>query len=63
VGSAFVGSAIGRPFVILLLVDEGIENPLPTVPAFREFQENLKSWIADRPVPESLTVVGVVHLF
>jgi hypothetical protein len=50
-------------FVILLQIEKGIENPLPTVPEFREFQENLKNWIAERPVPEDLTVVGSYNLF
>jgi hypothetical protein len=49
-------------FVILLQVDDGIENPLPTVPEFKEFQENLKNWITQRPVPECLTVVGSYNL-
>jgi hypothetical protein len=53
----------GATFVILLGLEEGIDNPLPTVPAFREFQENLKDWIAEPPVPEQLTVVGSYRLF
>jgi hypothetical protein len=50
-------------FVILLQVQDGIDNPLPTVPEFREFQENLKHWIAEPPIPEQLTVIGSYNLF
>jgi hypothetical protein len=53
----------GVTFVVLLGLDEGIENPLATVPEFREFQENLKDWLAEPPIPEQLTVVGSYNLF
>jgi hypothetical protein len=50
-------------FVILLQVQDGIDNPLPTVPEFRQFQDNLKHWIAEPPIPEQLTVIGSYNLF
>ena len=50
-------------FVILLQLEEGIENPLAAVPEFREFQANLKVWIAEPPTTEQLTVVGSYNLF
>lgn len=50
-------------FVILLQVEDGIENPLPTVNEFTKFQEDLRGWIAEPPVPEQLTVVGSFNLF
>ena len=50
-------------FVILLELEEATENPLPTVPEFRQFQEGLKDWISEPPVPEQLTVVGSYRLF
>lgn len=53
----------GVTFVVLLQVQEGTDNPLPALPAFQEFQENLKSWVAEPPVPEQLTVVGSYRLF
>ena len=53
----------GVTFVALLALDDGTENPLPTVPAFREFQENLEGWLAEPPAPEQLTVVGSYGLF
>src|SRR6266568_2240691 len=49
-------------FVILLQL-EGNENPLPAVPEFRAFQENLKNWLAGPPASEQLTVVGSYNLF
>ena len=53
----------GSTFVILLELEEGIDNPLPTVLEFRQFQEGLKDWISGPPVPEQLTVVGSYRLF
>jgi hypothetical protein len=50
-------------FVILLQLDEGIENPLPAVPEFREFQQDIKHWIAAPPAPEQIDVVGSYNLF
>ena len=53
----------GSTFVILLEVEDGIENPLGTVPEFRQFQQGLKDWISEPPVPEQLTVAGSYRLF
>jgi hypothetical protein len=50
-------------YVALLQVDDGIENPLPKIPEYREFQERLKSWVAEPPPAEPLTVVGSYRLF
>jgi hypothetical protein len=55
--------ADGVTFVILLQVDEGIENPLPAVPEFQEFQASLPGWLAGPPTPEQLTLVGSYNLF
>ncbi|OHV20505.1 hypothetical protein BBK14_27730 [Parafrankia soli] len=48
----------GVTYVVLLQVEEGIENPLPKVPEFLEFQQNLRGWLAEPPAPEQLTVIG-----
>jgi len=45
-------------YVIILDVADGTENPLPEIPAFREFQASLPSWLAGPPVVDNLTVVG-----
>jgi hypothetical protein len=51
----------GETFVALLEL-EGMENP-PSIPAFVEFQEKLKSWLVEPPVPEQLTIVGSYRSF
>jgi hypothetical protein len=53
----------GVTYVALLEVEDGTENPLPALPAFRKFQENLKDWLAVPAVPEQLTPVGSYRLF
>jgi hypothetical protein len=50
-------------FVVLLALDDGIDNPLLAVPEFREFQENLRKWIIEPPLPDQLTVLGSYRLF
>jgi hypothetical protein len=42
---------------------EGIENPLPAIPEFRDFPANLGQWLAAPPVPDQMTVVGSYRLF
>src|SRR6516225_11985472 len=53
----------GVTYVVLLGLDDDENNPLFSVPAFRDFQENLKTWIAEPPVVEELTPVGSYRLF
>jgi quinol monooxygenase YgiN len=53
----------GVTYVILLALDDDENNPLSAVPAFRDFQENLKTWIAGPPAIEQLTPVGSYRLF
>jgi hypothetical protein len=55
--------ADGATFVILLNLEDGIENPLPTLPACREFQETLKDGLAEPPIREQLTVIGAYRIF
>jgi len=50
--------ADGLTYVVLLEIEEGIDNPLPKVAAFREFQENLKGWLAGPPAPDQLVTIG-----
>ena len=52
----------GETFVVLLALD-GTENPLVEVPGFVEFQQNLKGWLAQPPIPEQATVIGSYNLF
>ena len=53
----------GVTFVALLEVEDGVDNPLPTLPEFREFSENLKNWLSEPPTAEPLTVVGSYRFF
>jgi hypothetical protein len=53
----------GVTFLAQLELEDGEENPLPMVPAFTEFQENLKQWIAEPPIPEHLTVIESYRSF
>jgi Major Facilitator Superfamily len=53
----------GVTFVALLEVEEGVDNPLPSLPAFLQFQEELKELTAEPPTAEQMTVVGTYRLF
>jgi len=53
----------GVTYVIILSLDDGIENPLPSLPEFRDFQEGLTQWMAEPPRPEPLTVIGSYRFF
>lgn len=53
----------GVTYVALLQVDDGVDNPLPALAEFRDFQERLKAWVAEPPKPDQMTVVGSYHLF
>ena len=52
----------GVTFVALLELERN-DNPLPTLPEFRAFQESLRGWVTEPPTAESLTVVGSYRLF
>jgi hypothetical protein len=45
-------------YLIVLEVEDGTENPLPSIAAFREFQAGLPGWLSGPPVIESASVVG-----
>jgi len=53
----------GVTYVALLELDDGVDNPLPALPEFRAFQENLKNWMAEPPISEQLTVIGSYRFF
>jgi hypothetical protein len=49
----------GVTFVGVVELDDGVENPLPGIPAAREFQAKLADWVVgEPPVPAPLDVVG-----
>ncbi len=50
-------------FVILLQIADGMQNPLPGIPAWTEFQRRLRGMLSGPPQQEELTVVGTYDLF
>lgn len=48
----------GVTYVVELEIADGIENPLPAIQEFREFQAGLKDWLAAPPSAERLEVRG-----
>jgi hypothetical protein len=50
-------------FVVLVQVDDGIDNPLPGIPAFVDFQQQIGAWMVGPPTPEALTILGSYALF
>ena len=53
----------GETFVALLQVDDGVENPLPGLPEFREFIGGVEASRAEPPNVQPLTVIGSYRLF
>jgi len=53
----------GVTYVAVLERDDGVDNPLPALPEFRAFQENLKNWMAEPPISEQVTVIGSYRFF
>jgi hypothetical protein len=53
----------GETFVALLQVDDGVENPLPGLPEFREFLEGVEASRAEPANVQPLTVIGSYRLF
>ncbi|MFD5628766.1 hypothetical protein [Streptomyces sp. NPDC127072] len=48
--------ADGVTYVAELEIAEGVENPLPGIEEFREFQAGLKEWLAGPPSVERFEV-------
>jgi hypothetical protein len=53
----------GETFVALLQVDDGVENPLPGFPEFREFLEGVVASRAEPANVQPLEVIGSYRLF
>lgn len=54
----------GVSIVGLLELDDGVDNPLPGLPAARAFQENLVGWVEGTPpAPQPLEVLGSYRFF
>ena len=46
----------GVSFITLVAIDDGIDNPLKALPEYQAFAEGFKSWIAEPPTSEQLTI-------
>ena len=55
--------ADGETFLALLQIDDGVENPLPEIPEWREFVEGIEAKRAAPADVQPLTVVGSYRLF
>ena len=53
----------GETLVALLELDDGVENPLPGLPEFRELLELVEASRAAPPDVQPLTIVGSYRLF
>jgi hypothetical protein len=53
----------GVTYVAMLALEDPAANSLTEIPAYTEFQENLKGWLVDPPSVEQLTVAGSYELF
>lgn len=55
--------ADGVTYVAVLEVSDGVENPLPSIPEFQEFQQGLRGWVSEPPQAGPATVVGNYQFF
>jgi hypothetical protein len=55
--------ADGTTYVAVLEVADGVDNPLPGIPEFVEFQQGLRGWVAEPPAAGPAGVVGNYRLF
>jgi hypothetical protein len=53
----------GETFVALLQVDDGVANPLPRFPEFREFLDGVEGSRTEPANVQPLTVIGSYRLF
>lgn len=60
---ASVQLADGVTFLALLEVEDGVENPLPSLPEAQEFYASLPGWYVKPPEVGPGTVIGSYRLF
>jgi hypothetical protein len=53
----------GETFVAVVQLDDGVENPIPGFPEFRELQAAVEGSRAEPTAVQSFTVVGSYRLF
>ena len=50
-------------FVALLMLEDGVENPLPGIDAARELQATVAKWATgNAPVPQPFSILGAYRL-
>lgn len=54
--------ADGVTFLLLLDLDEGVENPLPSIPAARALQQQMPVWAGGPVAPQPLTLLAAHRL-
>lgn len=55
--------ADGVSFLLLLDLADGVENPLPSIPAARSAQQQMPTWAGAAVAPEPVEVVASHRLF
>jgi hypothetical protein len=45
-------------YLTVLELDDGVENPLPQLPEFGQFQAHIRDWAAGPPTAEQLDVIA-----
>jgi hypothetical protein len=53
----------GLTFLLILELADGVENQLPSIPEARAFQQQMRTWAAEPPTPQPVTVLGSYELF
>jgi len=55
--------ADGLTFLLILDLADGVENPLPSIPEARAFQQQMSAWATEPPTPQPITVLRSYRLF
>lgn len=55
--------ADGLTFLLILELADGVDNPLPSIPEARAFQQQMPAWTNEPPAAELVTVLGSYDLF
>ena len=45
-------------YLIVLDIEDGTQNPLPSMPTFQRFQEGLRAWVSEPAVAIPAQIVG-----
>lgn len=48
----------GLTFLLILELADAVENPLPSIPEARAFQQRMPTWTTEATTPQSVTVLG-----